>query len=363
MATMTQPAAPAPLASVQLIHCAELLSAHRQQTVQLLQQRLAPAAQDRVVNMVTSAPLQQLAAQVVDPKASPALVQLDPAQWPAGLEADADQYKALLRPVHIRQVSNALHHKAALDAVAACPSCDDAAWSLVVEDDALFADDVIGMLRRVVDQAPPDADLVFLGLPSTLQPSDSGNMVFDDALARFSILPACESYLVRKRAAARLSAELLPLRFPTHVQLTWLARRLGLRVRLCVPNVFVDGSKLGAFTSSLDPNNRLLWNQAYCQAEALLRSDVYEKDPARAEREFDIITKQQQAAFSGSPDMLALRAAHLTRLGRAAQAEAAYQVAYDAYAKIPCLLNNTCDFLRGYMNLYRSLQQEPEPQA
>jgi len=263
--------------------------------------------------------------------------------------------------MHIRQVSNAMGHLEAIKAAAASlsasvPGVDG--WCLVLEDDALFSDSVAETLSQVVASVPQDADVVFLGLPSPLA-SKPGEVVFDDALARFELLPACDSYLIRDSAARKLADAFLPIRFATHVHLGYLFRSLGMQVRISVPNVFVDGSKLGIFTSSLDANNRLLWNQPYCQMDALLRSKAYAEDVTGTEAAHEAAWSGQ--SFKDSADVLALRGAHLARLGKHAEAEAVFARAFEKYSKDGCVLNNDSLFMRNYMALYRHLQPQPQP--
>lgn len=220
----------------------------------------------------------------------------------------------------------------------------------------MFGNNVIDVLSTAVRDAPSDADIVFLGLPSTRQASTDGRSVFDDALAMFGgVLPACDSYLITPGAAAKLvqqGGHMLPVRFPTHVQLSYAIKKAGLKSYVVVPNVFVDGSKLGVFCSSLDANNRLVWNQNYCMMEALVRQTPL--PPDAAER-FEELWAQQP--FKQHPDVLVVRAAFLSKLGRFKDAEAAYADALRLYDDNGAVVNSTSAFLRSYMDLYRELQE------
>lgn len=176
--------------------------------------------------------------------------------------------------------------------------------------------------------------------------------MFDSTLERFSILPAVDSYLITPRAASKLATAFLPVRFATHIHLTYLVQLLGLRVYHAVPNVFVDGSKLGALTSSLDSNNRLLWSQAYCQAEALIQ------DKAATLTQAELDTALSSVPLADHPDVMALRGTALAARGDARGAEAMFSKAYAAYEKDNCLLDMNCKFLRAYMAIHRDLQDD-----
>jgi hypothetical protein len=262
-------------------------------------------------------------------------------------------FQPLIRNLHVKQVSNTMKHIAAMQRIAG-NSNPVHRFSLVVEDDALFSDNVTTALGYAISDAPADADIIFLGLPSPKSPPSGGGAVFDEALTLFGVLPACDSYLVTRAAAERLSTTMLPVRFPTNVQLTYAIKTLGLRAYVAVPNVFVDGSKLGVFTGSLEPNNRLIWNQPYCKMDALIKNpDAYVS--GKAAGMFD--ASWQEQPFKEHPDVLVLKAAHLAKMGCYREAEGVYASALVSYDKNGVVVNNTSEFLRSYIALHRNLQE------
>jgi hypothetical protein len=189
--------------------------------------------------------------------------------------------------------------------------------------------------------------------------------LYDDARQRFGVLPACDSYLVSRAAASRLAAAFLPVRVAAHVHLTYLFRALDLNVRLAVPNVFVDGSKLGFFPSSLDPNNRLLWNQPYCKLEAFVRQhasrpSVNPTAELERDREFQLLCDAQP--FKDHPDVLGMRARFLAACGRTADAEVAFAAALQGYDRHGCVVDAQSELLREYLRLYARMQGDIGPQ-
>ena len=274
------------------------------------------------------------------------LVDLDPSH----LEDAA--FRPLVRSLQVRQVSSALKHAAALRAIAE-DGGDSTAFRLVVEDDCLFGDQAEQVVRGACAAAPADADIVFLGLPSPKPPGQAP--VFDDVFSVFNLLPACDSYLIRPAAAAKLVAAFFPVRLAANLHLTHLIKARGLSARICVPNAFVDGTKLGVFACAVDANSKLLWNQQFCQMELLLRSDA----PTYNAAEFEALAEAQP--FKQHPDVLSLVAQHLERCGRYAEAEQAYGKAVAAYDNNGCIVNNTSEVLRKYAALYRHLQPDLVP--
>jgi hypothetical protein len=365
------------LRSAWLIHAADVIGDRRHASVQALTQAIGPLVKTRGrLESANAGTLAQVAMglqqremeKLSDGTAAPPLVQLDPAQWPEGLPEDLQAFKSSLAPMHIRVVSNTLNHREAIASISDLGSgssgssgSGDDDWSLVVEDDALFTEEMAAQLQNTIRDAPTDADIIMLGLPTALSP-EKGKVVFEEPLARFSSVPACESYLVRTRAAKRMAPAFLPVRFAANVQLSFVARLQGVKVYACVPNIFVDGTKLGVFCSTLEVNNRLLWNQPVCQMEALLRSSDAYTPP-------HVVTATQMAdgawsnqPFKNHPDALVLRAEHMARIGRPTDAEAYYATAYAEYLKSDCLLTNASQFLRRYTALYQQLQEDiPAP--
>ena len=334
-----------PLVRNALLLHSPMLATSRSAALTVADARIAPLARTGVVTRVTSHEHGDVAANVN------ALVDLDASHMPD------PAFKPLVANIHVRQLSNAMKHLEALRIASATPDEDAAEeclrFTLVMEDDALFSDNVRTVLEYATRGAPADADVVFLGLPSPRAPT-AGEALFDDVATVFPLLPACDSYLVTKAAAKRLADAFLPVRFVTNVHLSYLLRTLGLRSYVAVPNVFVDGSKIGVFASSLDSNNRLLWNTQYCQADAMVRGEAAYHPSA-----FDALWAQQP--FKEHPDNLALRAYHIAKTGRHAEAETAFAEALREYDRHGCLVNNTSKFLREYTLLYRDLQQQPPP--
>ena len=326
-----------------LIHSPSL-APYREASLRLIDTHVAPLTATGVVERVTSDEPDELAPKVG------VLVDMD-----ASHVADP-AFKAQLKNIHIRQLSNTVKHATAIRRISSAAS-NAHRFSLVLEDDALFGQTMTTALSSATLLAPSDADIVFLGLPSPSQPPKDTVAIFDDLTAVFGgTLPACESYILTRAAAAKLAPLMSPVRFVTNVQLMYAIKTAGLKAYISVPNVFVDGSKIGVFTCSLDPNSRLIWNQGYCKMDALVRNVAGYAVAGGAESDaaFEQLWEEQQ--FKEHPDVLALRAMHLSRMARPKDAEAAFQRALDMYDKTGGVINNMSEFLKSYVSLYRDLQ-------
>lgn len=360
------------LASVWMVHAADVVGTTRRPSVQAIEDRLGSLSKKgAVITASGGGSIARITALMSDQGLRDAHVQLDPAQWPADLPADKfDMFKAGMAPLHVRALSNALNHHTALQGCG--EEKDGDAWCLILEDDALFTEEVGAQLQKVIKSAPKDAQIIFLGQPTSLTP-DPEKIQFENAMDKFVVFPAIDSYLIRASTAKRLAQEFLPLRFTANVHMSFTLRRMGdVPVYNTVPNIFLDGSKLGVFTSSIEANNRLLWNQPYCQLDAIVRRakaaasaggsasgsaaapgavvELSEEDKKAAEAVWEA------QPFKQHPDAMVVRAEYLSMIGKAADAEALFGEAHDLYNKEGCLVNNTSAFLKQYGMVYRQLQ-------
>lgn len=271
---------------------------------------------------------------------------------PANMEDEAMRHA--MKSLHVRQLSNSLKHVLALRKAGALLGGSQR-FALILEDDAAFGNTMVEAVTRAVRDAPADADLVFLGQPSSRQcePGVQSPALFDEPLEVFKnhVFPCCESYLVTPEAAARIAAAYMPIRFPTACQLTYLARKGVFRPYAVVPNAFVDASKLGVTTSMLEANNQLLWNQTYCRADLML-SAPGSYDP----KQYDELWRQQP--FKDHPDALVMHARHLERRGDFKGAMDAYARALEGFEKDGCIVNSTSQWLKSYMALFARAQDD-----
>ena len=290
-----------------------------------------------------------------DKNATASLIDLDPKNM------EDEGLRSAVAPMQIRSLSNAMkHYQALLDGASCAAGVDDKkGWSLILEDDAVFnAEALTDSLRKTMENAPEDADIIFLGLPSRRnkqpeaeqQQQQQQQPEFDDAndIVKTQVLPACDSYLVSAAAIERVADAFLPIRFMTNIHLSWLIRNKGLRAYVAVPNVFVDGSKLGSFVSTLNPNNQLVWNQAYCVLSLHLERKQLD--------EFGALWESQADIFKSHPDALVLLADWHAASDRPSDAERVYGQALATYEANKCIVGSQSRFMQRYMKTYGKLQ-------
>jgi GR25 family glycosyltransferase involved in LPS biosynthesis len=257
------------------------------------------------------------------------------------------------RPMHVRHVSNGLKHLHALKAIGSDATAPTCRFNLVMEDDTVFGESMTAVLAKIVEAAPADADIVFLSLPSNRpQPPPPGEIVFEDPTLVFKDVPfpSCDAYAVTRAGAEKLAKAFLPLFFPAAGQITLMIRRGVVKSYVAVPNAFVDGSKVGFVPSLMDANNHLLWNNNYVQMDGLVRRSKDPYDDASRER-FEALWAEQP--FKEQPDAMVLRGDHLSRSGRHREAEDVYASALTVYEREGCVINQSSEFLKRYMALFR----------
>eukprot|EP00798_Chlamydomonas_sp_ICE-L_P026519 gene26519-17594_t len=151
-------------------------------------------------------------------------------------------------------------------------------------------------------EAPEDADVVFISLPSP-PTEDLSFPATGHALPHPS---ACDAYLVTPKAAEAMARAMLPVRLPTPIHLHYVANTLGLRMYVSSHNVFVDGSKIGAAVSTIQSNNLLIWNQPFCKLfDARKNSEGKPEALNTAINEFvlSLSSSPNGAQFAAHPDV------------------------------------------------------------
>ena len=284
-----------------------------------------------------------------------------------------ERYRRHAAAIQLRHVANARKHMDALREVARRGGV-----GLVLEDDAVIGNGWQALLRDAashvarLDPASPGGCLGFLGVPAQQpgqpqQPGGGGARTGPSPLAEsFEVSPVCDSYLAGPLAAACLSGGFLPVRFRTNVQISYLAESLGVNLVLFPTNAFCDGSKVGAYASTLNVNNRLLLNGEYMAARGLLESmqrmGTAGEKAAAARRAKEILTG---STIKSNSDMMFLRAVCEAELNGPRAGKIAFAAAYAAATRAGALINNESELLNSMIGLYGDVETQedlPAPQ-
>ena len=255
----------------------------------------------------------------------------------------------LVKNMHINQISNALKHKAAIFKGAVC----DADYVLVIEDDVLYGDDVVDKLKDVCGLlATSDIELLFLGLPSLL-PIDEGKTVTRKTSDFYRVLPCCDSYMASKATVLKVAQNFGLVKFTANIQLSHICATRNIQCHMMTPNVFLDGSKYGAYLSSVDPNSKLIFNPDFNKLASLIAKGQHTvAEDAIIENAFENIK------FKNHPDVMHLEATYLISKCNYKKAEAILDNVYAIVSQNGCIINTETEFLRTHMRMYKHMQHD-----
>jgi len=266
-------------------------------------------------------------------------------------ESHVEFYNQLLKNLHVNQLSNTLKHQKALEMIA--KSSNDNELNLILEDDILYEDNICLSFERLLSKLPTKYDVVFLGMPTTVDVVDKKSYTFQDTHAIFKVLPVCDSYLVSHSAAKALVVNYTPIKFANNVQMSYVCDKLGINTLQSIPNIFVDGSKYGLFLSKLTSNNPLIFNNDFIQARAIVaKEELSKKDHD------DLKTLFTRSAVKDNPDFIHLECLYHLKQKDYKKANKRFSDAYTTYMNNGCILSNDSIFLKDYIRMHKYLQTD-----
>ena len=253
-----------------------------------------------------------------------------------------DRLNSFLRPLKMAHVSNAMKHMTALKLISESPASPG--YHLVLEDDSIRQ---IGNNSTMLDALRKFAGgIMFLGVPPGVGAKDT-QLVKDV----YNALPCCDSYLVDRNTAAKILNAFLPIKFPCNINLTYAMAKSGIDPVICSPSVFVDGSKLGVFLSTIDSNNRLVFNGTF-----VALSNALSAEALPGEREMTQLFKNAEPKWH--PEYMHLRAVYEHKKGNHAAAKDHFEEALSQNTSLGGIYDNQNELLRNAMRLYRFLQSQ-----
>jgi hypothetical protein len=128
----------------------------------------------------------------------------------------------------------------------------------------------------------------------------------------------------------------------------------SLKPLISLPNIFIDGSKLGLYFSSIEVNNRLIFNQDYVTLARL----IGEKDEFTDEEQQIVDGLFIDVKLKTNPEFYYLKAVYETKRKNYVFAKAIYEYTYDLFEMNGTVLNNQSTFLRDYMKIFKYLQKD-----
>ena len=255
----------------------------------------------------------------------------------------------ILQNMHINQISNALKHGKAIEY--ANRDSENYDFFMFVEDDVLHGNDLLEKMQQIcmLADSSDDLDILYLGFPSLMPIKNKDGIIFQDVSEFYRLNPCCDSYLIKSNCIKKFFDVFYPVRFITNFHLSYLSKVNQLNSKMVIPNLFLDGSKYGAYLSTLDPNNKLLFNPDFIELTNKLKT-------LKPGEENEVKIAFENMKFKNHPDVLHLNALFLMSKGEYQKAKDILENVYEITTQNGCIVNNETDFLKTYMRIYKFIQ-------
>jgi GR25 family glycosyltransferase involved in LPS biosynthesis len=204
------------------------------------------------------------------------LVSYDPIHDP-----DFDNQRFMLNSAIL---SNIEKHKEAWKSISKLNASNKSLY-LIIEDDALLFPECVDNLLDVLNLDHSTWDFLSLGLSVPNPPNDSNDFI--NFRNHLKILPSKEAYLIKPSTARLFYEQSNKFKFTLRIHLSYLFKE-NPNVKVFFPKkrVFIDGSKLGIFPSSIHPTNILIFNSEFIQMHSYIK-----KTPDEIKENFNKIDK------------------------------------------------------------------------
>lgn len=316
---------------VYIIHDSNLTS--RKDNVETLKERLSSCAHVNTVTVVNQFDCKELNLNNVR--------NLIRSKKPETLDEFETLFDKFQRPIALPNISNYLKHVAALEAIVR----NDRS-GIVVEDDVIVGDELEKELESTAELF--QTGITFFGQPFQSSPTSKFEAIKNFNGNSMTLLPSVDSYVIDPTSAKSMIPDLLPIVYQTNIAFSLAINRRNIGAFKMYPNVFIDGSKVGKYTSSINSNNILMFNSKYNRLYTMIQND--EVDVKKFNELFDA------AEFNTSPDMIYMKALCLLKSGDIVESKKLFDQAYDKFYKDNCSLNKNSSFMCNYLKFFKILQ-------
>lgn len=265
-----------------------------------------------------------------------------------------DKMRAML---NMEQLSNYEKHRAAWKKIRDLSKESKDDIYMVIEDDAFMLPDAKATLQELIQTMvsstqPSTWDLMLLSLSD--KSADMNQPIsFHNFRETGTILPSKESYFIKPTIANSFLSESETIRFPMRTQMSYIIHKNPL-INVVYPNkrLMLDGSKLGLYPSSINPNNMLVYNQEYMELWSYMRLNS-EEIPVSTIR-----ATYKKVAHIQNPDIMHLYGVLLFKAGEVIEAQDILTDAIQLLQKQNGLVTNQSDLLNNLINMYEASQTD-----
>lgn len=315
--------------NVYIIHDSSLKS--RKDNVKSIEERVKSLDRIGEVQIITKFDHKEMNAKMIEN-----LLRKKKPDNPDEIDKEFDKFQT---PINMNNVSNYLKHFSAIEAIS-----KSKAPAIVLEDDVIIADSFESKIETLYSSGH---GMIFFGQPFVKEPDNEF-----EKISNFNgkvLLPSCDSYYVTAETASKIMLQLLPLAFQTNIGLSIAINKTKTDVYKIYPNICIDGSKLGKFTSAINNNNILMYNSKYNDLYKIIQNDTVDLDK--------FMQIYETAEFKESPDMLYLKGLCLLKSNKIVESKEVFDIVYNKFCEDDCKLDKTSSFMNNYINFYRVMQQ------
>jgi GR25 family glycosyltransferase involved in LPS biosynthesis len=225
--------------------------------------------------------------------------------------------------------------------------------NIVFEDDVMCSSKLFSQLNSLysnINEVP--WDIVLLGQPSE-EVQNTNNLSLKKISPTNIIFPCIDSYLIKPSFAKTILINFFPLRYPLNIQLSYVIDKMNNQNCYKIfPNITGDGSKIGIYTSSILPNNVLLFNNIYKTIYTTLENNTKLSE----EQITEIKALLDRNEYKQSPDFIHIEALLYMKIGDLQKSKDLFEKAYDTFTIKKSPMNNTSVFLKNYINIFKMIQ-------
>jgi len=250
-------------------------------------------------------------------------------------------FEKFIQSMNIYNISNYLKHIRAYESIIKANRP-----GLIIEDDVIISSEITHLIKKL---SATTHNIVFCGQPFTEVPKDTFTPIKN--FNNMCLVSSCESYYVTPQTAAVLLKDMLPIVFTTNIAISLSINKNALQAHKMYPNAFIDGSKIGQFTSHINNNNILIFNKSYNELYQMIQDQQSNGiDLEKFNRIFS------EAQYKESPDMLYLKGLAYLKANKMIEAKNIFDDVFQSFCDNKCVLNKSSSFMNNYLNFFRMLQ-------
>jgi hypothetical protein len=253
-------------------------------------------------------------------------------------------------------MSNIEKHKEAWKQIQNMPHSDSNIY-LILEDDAILLPENIQNLNDLFTLSHSEWDMLSLGLIGVTPNNSVANFInFRDTPNK--ILSSKESYCLKPATAALFLKQYVKYKFTLRLQLSYFIKTNPLlKIYFNKKPLFIDGSKLGIFPSSIHPTNLLIFNNEFIQMHNYVKKSVEDikKNLTKIENLYKILQNVN------SPDAMHLYGVILNKIGHTDHAEKIFMSGVEELKKQQGFINNQSEIVNNLIDLFKNKQQDINP--